>query len=159
MSVWCEFKIVRMYCSDQEHLSASELPEAVLELPTMSNLTGIQIFPDAELALDGHWQYPRISIGSYPDGDGYILQCSETASSESHLLATSSTLSSPEIYMAFGGPSSELWPKELFVPYATVMHALNHFLATGLQARQLAWIGLGAFPRQDVPSRPRRHRT
>jgi hypothetical protein len=64
-------------------------------------------------------------------------------------------LSEPEIYVELGGQGRELWPPQLFVPFDSVMQALNHFLTTGLQDPLLAWIGLGDFPRRPVARRPR----
>ena len=156
MGAWCDFKIRQMYGAEPESLSAAELPRFVLDLQSLSPLHGLQIFPDAEPALDGHWQYPCLSIGWHRDALGYVVQCSETAYSGSCLLATSPELSEPEIYIEFGGQGQELWPKQLYVPYGTVMQALDHFLSTGLQNPLLDWIGLGDFPRRRVAPRPRR---
>jgi hypothetical protein len=155
MSAWRELKIQQMYGAQPASLSAAELPRFVHDLQTMSPLHGLQIFPDAAPALDGHWQYPCMSIGWHREGQGYVVQCSETAYSGSCLLATSRKLSEPEIYIEFDGQGQELWPKQLYASYEAVLQAIDHFLATGLQNPQLAWIGLGDFPRRPVAPRPR----
>ncbi len=155
MSAWCEFKIQRMYCADVESVSVAELPRVVLELQSLSRWHGVQIFPDAEPAPDGHWQFPRVSIGWHSAGPGYVFQCFETVHSNSCLLASASELSEPETYVELGGQGQELWPKQLFVPYGSVMQALNHFLTTGLQDPLLDWIGLGDFQRRATTARPR----
>ncbi len=155
MSAWCEFKIQRLYCADAESVSVAELPRVVLDLQSLSHWHGVQIFPDAEPAPDGHWQFPRVSIGWHSAGRGYVVQCFETVDSDSCLLATASVLSEPETYVELGGQGQELWPKQLFVPYGSVMQALNHFLTTGLQDPLLDWIGLGDFQRRATTARPR----
>ena len=153
MAAWCEFEIIWMYGFDGRPLTADDIPEAVADLQTMGRFHGLQIYPDAEPAPDGHWQYPRVSVGWDREGEGYLVQCFETAYSESFFLATSSSLSEPEIYVELGGQGQELWPRQLFVPYPSVVQALEHFLATGLQDTRLAWIGLRDFPRLAVASR------
>ena len=155
MSAWCEFKIQRMYGAEPESVPVADLPRVVLDLQSMSHWHGLQIFPDAEPAPDGHWQFPRVSIGWHRAGPGYVVQCFETVHSNSCLLATASKLSEPETYVELGGRGQELWPKQLFVPYGSVMQAVDHFLATGLQDPLLDWIGLGAFPRRPAAFRPR----
>lgn len=155
MSAWCEFKIVWMCCADQKPLGRLEVPRALLSLQSVNSLTGVQIFPDAEHGQDGHWQFPRLSVGWYEEGDGYVVRCCETATSNPCLLARSGELSVPEIYIEHLGLSQELWPRELFVPYERVVQAVEHFLSTGFQHRQLDWVGLFDFPRHTVPPRPR----
>ncbi len=115
---------------------------------------GLHIFPDAQPAPDGHWQFPRICAGWEAQGQGYVVQCHESAESRSFFLATAAQLSAPEVYVELGGMTQELWPTQLFVPYDLALAALDHFLRTGLQDSTLAWVGLNAFPRKTVPRRP-----
>ncbi len=153
MSAWCEFKIERMYGARPESVSADDLLGVVLDLQLMGRWHGLQIYPDAKPAPDGHWQFPRLSIGWHKEGAGYVVQCFETVHSDSCLLATSAILSEPQICMELGGEGQELWPKELYAPYGSVVKALDHFLVTGLQNPLLDWIGLGDFPRRRVARR------
>lgn len=153
MAAWCEFKIIWMYGFDGTPLAKAAVPKAVADLQTMGRLHGLQILPDAEPAQDGHWQFPRISVGWDGEGRGYLVQCFETAYSDSFFLARSGSLSEPEIYVELDGQGYELWPRELFVPYSSVVQALEHFLATGLQDTRLDWVGIGSFPRRQVPRR------
>jgi len=88
-------------------------------------------------------------------GQGYLLQCFETASSSSFILSTSSELASAEVYIELGGMTQELWPKQLFVPYDMALQALQYFLGTGLQNPNLCWVGPGNFPRKTVKLRSR----
>ena len=156
MTKWCEFEIIWMYGADETRLVSTELPKALADLQTMGWLNGLQIFPDAEPAPDGHWQFPRVSVGWYPDAEGYLTQCFETAYSDSFFLSESSSLSEPEIYVGLDGQGQELWPRQLFVPYPSTLQALQYFLATGLQDPRLDWVGISDFPRRSVE--PRRGR-
>ena len=153
MAAWCDFKVVSMYGSDEAPITFADIPKALADLRGMSRLHGLQIYPNAVPAPDGHWQFPRVSIGWDREGEGYVVQCFESAGSESFLLATSSSLSEPEIYVEFDGLGQELWPRQLFVPHPSVKQALEHFLATGLQDTTLDWIGLKSFPRRAVAPR------
>lgn len=101
---------------------------------------------------DGRWQFPRVSIGWEPSGQGYIVQCFEGVDSDSCILSTSSVLSEPAIEVEAGGFARELWPKELFVSHARAVQALDHFLATGSQNPSLDWIGLRDFARLRASS-------
>jgi hypothetical protein len=150
MSAWCEFKIVRMFGWQEEPVSLDDLLGVVLDLQLMGPWHGLQIYPDAQPAPDGHWQFPRLSIGWHKAGGGYLVQYFETVRSDSCLLATAGFLSEPEIYIEFNGLGQEEWPKELFVPYRGVVKATEHFLGTGQQDPSLDWIGLGNFRRRRV---------
>ena len=156
MAAWCEFEIIWMYGFDGTPLTAADVPKAVADLPSMGKFHGLQIYPDADPAPDGDWQFPRASVGWEREGQGYVVQCDETAYSGSFFLATSSSLSEPEVCVEFNGQGQELWPRQLFVPYASVVQVLEHFLATGLQDTSFALIGLGDFPRLTVASRRNR---
>ena len=153
MSAWCEFKIERMLGWKPEPVLADDLLGTVLDLQSMSPWHGLQIYPDAEPAPDGHWQFPRLSIGWHKEGQGYLVQCFETVRSDSCLLATAGFLSEPKIYIEFNGQGQQEWPKELFVSYRSVVKAIEYFLANGLQDPSLDWIGLGNFHRRRVAPR------
>jgi hypothetical protein len=151
VSSWCKFKIVRMHGGDQEDVPPDRLAEAIRKLQELSPSHGVQVYPDAEPGLDGHWQFPRLSIGWSDAGTGYVVQCFETPDSNSCLLATDTSLSEPKIEAGIG----ELWPGELFVPFGTAMAALDHFLATALQSPLLHWLALAEFPRVRLDPKPR----
>jgi len=141
-----DFKIVKMFFGDQERISPRELTDAVRDLPTRSNWHGVQVSPDAGLALDGVWQFPRLAVGWSPEGDGYLVQCSESVDSRSHLLVTGAPFSEPEILTTIGFLSMELWPVQCFVPYQKAPPATLHFVETGSLDPSLDWVGLSEFP-------------
>lgn len=157
MSAWCAFKICRSYDADLRPLHEADVPEALLQLQSAGRWDGMQIFPDAEPGPDGHWQFPRISVGWEPEGRGYVVQCFETADSRSFILSTSAALSKPGVYIELGGATQELWPSQLFTPYDHTLKAIHHFLATGLQDPALCWVGLSSFPRKTVARRQARN--
>jgi hypothetical protein len=156
MSAWCTFKIQRTSYADGRTLQEADVPAALLDLQSLGSWDGIHIFPDAEPAPDGHWQFPCISAGWEREGGGYVVQCFETTDSLSRILSTSELLSEPEVYIELGGATQELWPRGLFAPYNLALKAINHFLATGLQDPDLCWVGLRNFPRKTVARRGRR---
>jgi hypothetical protein len=151
MKPWCTFKIERLSYADGRRIAEADVPEELLALQSCGTWDGLHIFPDAEPVPDGHSQFPRISTGW--GGQGYVLQCFETAQSNSFILSTSSEIASPEVYIDVGGMTQELWPKQLFVPYDMALQALLHFLATGLQDPKLCWVGLSSFPRKTIKRR------
>jgi hypothetical protein len=151
MKPWCTFKIERLSYADRRSIAEGDVPEELLALQSCGTWDGLHIFPDAGPAPDGHWQFPRISVGW--EGQGYVLQCFETAESISFILSTSLDIASPEVYIDVGGMTRELWPKQLFVPYDLALQALQHFLSTGLQDSKLCWIGLSSFPRKTIKRR------
>lgn len=155
MGAWCTFKIERTSYADGRLVAEADLPKELIGLQAVGAWDGLQIFPDAEPAPDGHWQFPRISVGWVAEGRGYVVQCFETANSKSFFLSMSARLSEPEVYIELGGSTEELWPKQLFVPYDLAAKAIQHFLATGLQDPELAWVGLSRFQRKTVPRRLR----
>ena len=152
---WCAFKIERMSCFDRRPVARKAVPDELRSLQATDASDGLHIFPDAQPASGGHWQFPRICASWGGEGQGYVVQCYETADSRSYFLATSAQLSTPEVYVELGGMTEELWPAQLFVPYDLARTALEHFLNTGLQDPALAWVGLNVFPRKTVPRRPR----
>jgi hypothetical protein len=149
------FKIHRMSGFEGRSIAREDAPDELRNLQALGAWDGLQVFPDAQPAPDGHWQFPRISAGWEAAGRGYVVQCYETADSSSFFLATSRQLSAPEVYVELGGMAEELWPAQLFVPYAMALSALEHFLNTGRQDPSLAWVGLNAFARQVLSRRPR----
>ena len=72
MAAWCEFEIIWMYGFDGRPLTADDIPEAVADLQTMGRFHGLQIYPDAEPDPDGHWQYPRVSVGWDREGESFF---------------------------------------------------------------------------------------
>ena len=74
-------------------------------------------------------------------------------SAESHFVATSRNLSTPEVYVELGGQGQELWPCELFVSYEVAEQAVLHLLKTGRRDPLLKWVGISAFPRKKVRAR------
>ena len=116
---------------------------------------GVIVSPDAQLGPDGEGQFPVLCLGWYPRF-GYEAHCMDL-NSDGHFVATSVKLSAPEVYVELGGQGQELWPRELFVPYAIAEQAALYLLRTGRRDPSLKWVGIGAFPRKKV--RTRRHST
>lgn len=143
-----DFVIVRMFGGDQEKISVAEIAAAVRDLSSLSNWHGVQVFPDAQRAPDGTWQFPRLGVGWSPEGDGYLVQCYESVESRSHLLITGAPFSEPEIPMMVGFLFLELWPRQCFVTYERALKAVLHFVETGSLHPSLEWAGLNEFPRR-----------
>jgi len=152
----CNFKIERMSGFDGHPIAREDVSKELWDLQARGQLEGLQFFPDTEPAADGHWQFPRMSVGWESEGAGYVVQCYETVDSRSCILAESASLSEPEVYLELGGKTGELWPAQLFVPFELALSAIEHFLRVGRQDPDLAWVGLNVFPRKTVPRRPRR---
>lgn len=140
---------------DGRPIAQDDIPGELRNLQASSGLEGLQLFPEADPAPDGHWQFPRMSIGWEAEGAGYVVQCYETADSRSCMLVKSARLTEPEVYLDLGGQTEELWPVQLFVPFELALTAIEHFLRTGRQAPELTWVGLNEFPRKTVPRRAR----
>ena len=100
-------------------------------------------------------QFPLLNV-SWHSPDGFVVQCFETPESNSDFLASQPSLSTPSVYIELGGQTQELWPKELFVPLDLACRALDHFVITGDQHRDLIWVYISNFPRRTV--RPRRRK-
>jgi len=150
MSAWCQFKIGRLSDSRKHQIDETDVAKELLDLQSTGSWDGLHIVPDAEPAPDGHWQFPRISADWEAGGDGYVVQCFETAESRSSILSTSADLTEPEVFIELGGQTQELWPRQLFVSYDLALRALQQFLLTGLQDPALNWIALNSFPRKTV---------
>lgn len=155
LGAWYAFKIERMFGFDRRPVAREAVPDELKSLQALGGSDSLHIFPDAQPAADGHWQFPRICASWEAEGLGYVVQCYETADSRSFFLATSAQLSAPEVYIELGGMTEELWPAQLFVPYGLAQAALEHFLNSGSQDPALAWVGLNMFPRKTVPRRSR----
>lgn len=93
--------------------------------------------------------FPRANV-SFHQGYGFVMQCYEDEESRSDFLAASDGLSAPAVPIALGGQAVELWPPELFVPESLVKEALEWFLNSGTQKRDLHWIRIDRFPREVV---------
>ena len=94
-----------------------------------------------------------------PDGNGFVIQCYESAQTPSCFLATSSRLSEPDVLIELGGCFGELWPRQLFVPQDLALEALRAFLRTGAKSPRRAWIALGDFQRSTDLHRSKREPT
>jgi len=112
---------------------------------------GVIIAPDAKPGPDGEGQYPIVSLAWFPDY-GYEVLLMEL-SGESNFLASSEQLSEPEVYVELGGQGQELWPRELFVPFAAVSQALCSLLQSGSREQSLPWVAIDSFPRLEVKAR------
>ena len=132
-----------------------DFAKELLQLQSYGGLDCLVIFPDAEPCSDGHWQFPRITA-ELVDNFGYVVQCFETTASRSFFLATSQTLTKPEVCIELGGLAQEFWPRQLFVPYEQALAAMSYFVQEGLQDPGFAWIGLSDFERKNVDSAPRK---
>ena len=82
--------------------------------------------------------------------DGFVVQSFETPESNSDFLASQPSLSTPSVDIALGGQTQELWPKELFVPLDLACRALEHFVITGDQHRDIIWVYSSNFLRRTV---------
>jgi hypothetical protein len=114
---------------------------------------GVIISPDAEAGPNGQGQYPRVNLSWYP-GFGFEVQCMELAGKD-HFAVTRKNLSPPEVYVELGGQAQELWPRELFVPYAMAQQAVLFLLASARRDPSLRWVAIDAFARKALrQSRP-----
>lgn len=126
--------------------------ESLLQsMKTRPTWQGVIIAPDAKPGPDGEGQYPVVSLAWYPDY-GYEVHFMELTA-ESNFLASSEQLSKPEIYIELGGQGQELWPRELFVPFAAVSQALCSLLQSGSRDQSLPWVAIDSFPRLEVKAR------
>ena len=119
-----------------------------------STWEGVIISPDAKPGPDGQGQYPVLSLAWYP-GYGFEAHCIELAPT-SFFVATGEEPSKPEVYVELGGSGQELWPRELFVPFAVAEQAALHLLRTGERDPSLRWVAIDAFPRRTVRVRRQR---
>jgi hypothetical protein len=116
-----------------------------------STWEGVIISPDGTSGPDGENQYPILSLSWHPEF-GYGAHCIEL-SPKSHFVTSGDKLSEPEVYVELGGQGQELWPRELFVPFATAQQAVLHLLSTGGRDASLPWVAIDMFKRKPVLAR------
>lgn len=93
---------------------------------------------------------PTLSLSWYPD-HGYEVQCFESPQKfESDFLASSSSLSPPEVHVELGGQGQELWPRELFLSFESALQATKYLLNHGREDPSLLWVPIDKFPRRSV---------
>jgi hypothetical protein len=148
-----KFKYTKVAGQRTLSLTPEKVPGMLRAMQKRATWEGVIISPDAKLGLDGEGQFPILSLGWYP-GFGYEALCMELKS-DGHFVATSRKLSAPEVYVELGGQGQELWPRELFVPYAIAEQAVLYVLETGRRDPSLKWVGISAFPRKKVRARRR----
>lgn len=117
----------------------------------------------ARLALPEAWpeasvhppeaDFPRLGIEVHPDS-GVSILCHEDERSIGFLAATHERLSEPRVLVNLGGQVIERWPAELFLSQADAHAVVEHFLESGRQAPEYAWIRLDRFPRDTVHEGP-----
>jgi len=147
-----KFKVTTIGAAEVELIQGNDATKVLKSLSSRPNWDALQVLPDVEPGLDGHWQFPRLSA-SWLEGRGYEVQYYESAQSDSDFLVTSPDLSEPEVYIDLGGQTQELWPRQLFVPFELAENALMFFLQNGGEDPALHWIDIGAFPRRTVGPR------
>lgn len=113
----------------------------------------------ARLATPGAWSeasvyppeadFPRLGIEVHP-GIGVSILCHEDERSIGFLAATQESLSPPRVLVNLGGQVIERWPVELFLSETDAHAVVEHFLESGRQAPEYAWIRLDRFPRDTV---------
>ena len=146
-----KFKYTKVAGQRMLSLTPAKVPGMLRAMRKRPTWEGVIISPDAKPGPDGEGQYPILSLGWYP-GFGYEAHCIELAP-KSHFVATGSELSKPEVYVELNGSGQELWPRELFVPFATAEQAVLHLLRAGERDRSLPWVAIDAFPRRSVRAR------
>jgi len=149
-----KFKYTKVAGQRTLRLTPERVPGVLRAMQKRSTWEGLIISPDAKPGVDGEGQYPVLSLGWYPDF-GYEAHCMEL-SPKSHFVATQTKLSKPEVYVELGGQGQELWPRELFVPFATAERAVLHLLRTGKRDPALSWVAVDAFPRKNVAAAERK---
>jgi hypothetical protein len=148
-----KFKYTKVAGQRTLSITPEMLPGVLRAMQKRATWEGVIVLPDAKLGPDGAGQFPVLALGWYP-GFGYEAHCMEL-SSKSHFVATSAMLSAPEVYVELGGQGQELWPRELFVPYAIAEQAALHLIRTGRRDPSLEWVGISAFPRKKIRARRR----
>jgi hypothetical protein len=147
-----KFKYTKVAGSRYMSLTRERVPGMLHAIQRRPSWEGVIITPDAKLGLDGKGQYPVLSLGWYPDF-GFSVHFMGLDWKENHFAATQADLSKPEVYVELGGQGQELWPRELFVPYALAERAVNHLLRAGKRNPSLTWVGISAFKRRAVKPR------
>ena len=116
-----KFKYTRVAGQRTLSLTPQKLPGMFRAMQKRATWDGVTVFPVAKLGRDGEGQFPVLSFGWYP-GFGYETHFMEL-NGDSHFVATSTKHSAPQVYVELGGHGQELWPRELFVPYAIAEQA------------------------------------
>ena len=147
------FKYTKVAGQRTLRITPDRVPGMLRAMQKRSTWEGLIISPDAKPGPNGEGQYPVLSLGWYPDF-GYEAHCMELGS-KSHFVARGTKLSKPEVYVELGGQGRELWPRELFVPFATAEQAVLYLLRTGKRDPSLSWVAIDAFPRKKVLTRQR----
>ncbi len=150
-----KFKYAKVAGQRMLNLTAEKVSGMLRAMEKRPTWEGVIISPDAKPGPDGEGQYPILSLSWYPDF-GYEAHCMEL-SRISHFVATGRKLSKPEIYVELGGQGQELWPRELFVPFAIVEQVVHHLLLSGKRDPKFPWVPIDAIPRKMLrKSRTRR---
>ncbi len=148
-----KFKYTKVAGRRMRRLRPEMVPGLLRAMQKRPTWERVVISPDAKPRPDGEGQYPILSLGWYP-GFGYEAHCLELTP-KSHFVVTSTILSKPEVYVEFGGQGQELWPRELFVPFAMAERAVLRLLQAGERDRSFSWVAIDAFPRRSVKARSR----
>ena len=114
-----KFKYTKVAGSRYLSLTRERVPGMLRAMHRRPTWEGVIITPDAEWGLDGKGQYPVMSLSWYPEF-GYDVHFMGLDWKENFFAATQVELSRPQVYVELGGQGQELWPPELFVPYALV---------------------------------------
>lgn len=148
-----KFKYAKVAGKRTLRLTPDRVPGMLRAMQNRPTWEGLIISPDAKPGPGGEGQYPVLSLGWYPEF-GYEAHCMEL-SPKSHFVATGAKLSKPAVYVELGGQGQELWPREMFVPFATAEQVVLHLLRTGRRDPSLSWVAIDAFPRTSVRTRKR----
>jgi len=146
-----KFKYIKVAGRHYRALNLTHVTSILHAMQKRPSWEGVIVSPDAKLGPDGQGQYPILSLTWYPE-HGYEVHCIELEPI-SYFLAIGEELSRPTVYVELGGQGQELWPRELFVPFAMALTALKHFVQTGGRDPALPWVRINAFPRLKVKPR------
>lgn len=145
-----QFNIVGGY--EEGELDPNDADDTLRAMQARPMWEGVCVTPQEDLGDDGACQFPFLNISWHAE-HGYELQCFETPQSNSDFLSAEQILGAPQVYVELGGQTQELWPRQLFVPFALAVQALRFFLESGRQVPSLHWVAIDRFPRRTV--RPR----
>lgn len=146
-----KFKYIKVAGRHYRSLSLTNVASILHAMRKRPTWEGVIVSPDAKVGVDGRGQYPILSLAWYPE-HGYEVHCIELEPI-SHFLALGKELSRPTVYVELGGQGQELWPRELFVPFAMASVALKHFVQSGGRDPSLRWVRINAFPRRKIKPR------
>ncbi len=94
-------------------------------------------------------EFPRANL-SFHAGYGFVMQCYEDEQSWSDFLIVTDRIGRPEVEIELGGQALQRWPRELFVPDELAAEALDYFLNSGEESRNLHWVRIDRFQRETV---------